>query len=606
MKIRVFAPLMGLVPLGALAQESTRSWDEHKKRIKACEVFAALASHLFGNSIHLSHASLACSDTDVSFPDNAGFTAAFALSLEVKIGNSQYQADRRGLGTWQRYLFALITFATLSVWAPSLAMAQDFTRIPASSMYQAAVIPGYPISEDADGLCARTAAQFNQAGATSTKWYEYGEAEYQVRPSLGQGCKYIITAHGGQGGYPEGYSWEGFRQNDVTWRPGCPSGYSSTRYYLPDGSGNSLQMCARGAFVSSKPCPSCAAGKSLGNPIYLESGAKSERVVDFYFGGIGIARSFRSGPRWASNTTPTEFGVGWYGYLTARIKLTRSTAYTPGVAYATRPDGTVVPFLQLANGTWTSDVDMTRHKLAERRGSSGEFVGWVLATTTGDKEFYDAKGALIVFERSGLLAFEVRRDVSGRVLALRDLYGREAKFFYSSRGLIERVLLPDGNDLIYIYDPQSRLTSAVHTGSSQSYEYIDLAGKSGAYLVKVIDETNDASAQFGYNADGLATSTQRAGAVDAFTLTYRNGGDVVDALFPSGRIETYQFELQRGSRLLRTSTVSCVSCDVSPESRADDANGFPSVHMDRRGTSTVYNYDARGQLIQQVEAANEL
>jgi RHS repeat-associated protein len=453
--------------------------------------------------------------------------------------------------------------------------------------------------EDGNVGCAMTADERNELSAGSSKYYEYSEPEFQKRPSLGEGCKFILISHGGYGGHPEGHRFEVFYQNWVYSKPLCPAGYTYLTQYGPE-----RRFCSRANFVVSKPCSTCGSDKIVGNPIAAGTGRKLENAIDATFGGLAISRTFRSGKRWSSAVNSALFGAGWYSPIGSRIQYTPASQYWQAAAYALRPDGTIIPFLTLDNSIWMTDRDLAGNSLVEVKDEGGTRLGWILTVQDGSREIYDNEGVLLSVEKDGVMQIQLSWDRSGRLVSIADRLGHTASVNTGKGGRIESIVLPDGGNLAYGYDTGGRLISVSSAGETRKYEYVDVPSQPGAYLAKVIDENDAVFSEFEYDAVGNAVVTRHVGGTDAFSLTYRNSGNDVDVVFPAGRTETYHFDLQRGSRMLRTAAVSCLDCSVQVEGYSYDANGYPDLAIDRLGVTTDRDFNAQGLEIQRMEAAN--
>ncbi|MBN6151933.1 type IV secretion protein Rhs [Xanthomonas sp. AmX2] len=487
------------------------------------------------------------------------------------------------------------------------ASAQDFSRIPALTIYGAPLVDRF--LEVPNIGCEMTAVFANSTqGPFYPGWVEFINPRYtsdflRDGQAYGPGCIYDLVYHGGFQGNPEGYvERDSYGQNHVYPTYYCPTDYVYVRQYNPDGSESSF--CSRPLFSESKS-GSCLREKIIGNPISCNTGRKIEYATDAQFGTVAIKRVFRSGGRWPGLRVSSEFGDGWNGLFNARISYVPATQYSEAVVYAFRHDGTVLPFLSGDDDAWVGEVDTLATVLLENRDESGEIIGWTLKAADGVEEMYDREGLLLTVKRDGVPEMVLNRSSSGKLLSLSDAQGRKAPISHDSNGRIDRINLPDGQSVKYGYDVNNRLVSVDRMGHVIAYQYVDVSGRQGVYLSAVVDEDGRAFAEFDYSQDGKAVGTKHIGDVDKYVISYSDDGGGANVAFPSGRVEKYEFESMFGVRRLVSSSIDCVGCPDGGVAYTYDASGYANTVTDALGSITDYDYGINGVLNQKAEAAND-
>lgn len=172
-------------------------------------------------------------------------------------------------------------------------------------------------------------------------------------------------------------------------------------------------------------------------------------------------------------------------------------------------------------------------------------------------------------------------------------------YAYDTDGNLNTVTYPDGKTRTYLYNEQA------HTQNTPQLRA----------LTGIIDENNNRFATFGYNAAGLAISTEHAGGVERVTVNYGTpprieqssytdpltnityvtifyvpptGTTVTDAF---GATRGYDFQSVQGVIKHTGLTQPCASCGGDASNTAYDANGNIASQTDFNGNLTTYTYD---------------
>jgi RHS repeat-associated protein len=243
---------------------------------------------------------------------------------------------------------------------------------------------------------------------------------------------------------------------------------------------------------------------TVGNPISPPTGEKVEQLMDWIDKSphpLSFQRNYRS-----RGTLAAGMGTHWTHNWTAELQV-------------------VGP-----NATWRS-ADGNREHLF-RTGLSNVYTARtsadVLTLNAGTAIYYRASdesrwvfsaGKLVsIIARNGW-TYSLSYDGSGRLSAVTNAFGRSLIFGYGGNGRLVTVTPPGSASFGYSYDPDGRLVSVIaQDGTTNQYHY-----ENADYPDALTGMTNEQGvriATYGYNDKGWATSTQKVGAVDSYSVQY--------------------------------------------------------------------------------------
>ena len=352
----------------------------------------------------------------------------------------------------------------------------------------------------------------------------------------------------------------------------------------------------------------CAGGTcpSVGNPINPANGNKFERVA-VYRGVNGFEFNLYYN---SLEKLKGRYSRRWRDTFDRQIVMEGTDA----ISY--RQDGKANKFSP-SGGLWIADA-ATNDRLTQLSNPAG----WQLQVADGDEiETYDGSGKLLTIKsRSGLTQTLTYTDgtanppnggyyldsssgnptlytlPAGLLLRVADNFGRTLSFKYDIKKPVQRVTDPAGNvyvfgytwpsymNLIWLYFPDAKYPQ---------YSWNESANTSGANLPNaltgIIDENNSRTSTFKYSTNEWAISTERAGAVERYTITYNADGSaaVVDPLNSS---RTYSFQNILNRQKL-TGITGAVGPAYGPAVQTFDANGNPASKTDWNGNRTNFTYD---------------
>lgn len=294
----------------------------------------------------------------------------------------------------------------------------------------------------------------------------------------------------------------------------------------------------------------------FGNPIYPLNGSKGsrERVGRWSMGSRAFLIAYDSRRKVPSKDStlsfdfvaPASFGELWSTSFHRSLSFQTSSTGTAAVQ-ASRGAGNWTTFVKGAsNSTYAPDADVTDNLVQTASG-------WrYYDRRDRSEEIYDATGKLssarhidgssLSFSYSDPSTPTSVAPATGLLIAIQDQFGRTVKFRYEQPAdvafaRIKEVVEPDGGSVGIVYDASNNLTQLNWPdGSSRRflYERSDLHWA----LTGVMDESGVRSATYGYDAEGRAVETQRAGGAEHYVARYGTPPqwNVVETYDPSARI----------------------------------------------------------------------
>lgn len=405
---------------------------------------------------------------------------------------------------------------------------------------------------------------------------------------------------------------------------GCPAG---TLLYTPPGSGYDKfrycwgQLDPTGSFIQcyvriatvtllatgdgsqdfgscpiEKPGPSAPPPpSSVGQPVNVTNGNMWLEQSDYSLPGIGepirIDRFYNS-----QRQSAGLFGFGWSTEYDESL-----TIYDLGMVRLNLPDGKGAFFGRPNSGvpfaSFTPDV-----------------VGQIVkeADNTYTLTFHD--GRIHKFDTSGKLLWLRDRNgnqttlgyISGQLTSVTDPVNRTLNLTPNANGTIAQMADTLGVVASYEYYPSTSLLKTVTyaDGSKYKFEY-DTTSSAGKTLLSTVKDALDNILETHlYDSQGRATTSEKHGGIDKYTLDYSNSGlpsgastSVTDGL---GRVTSYHFQKKNGKKLI-TQTVGSCSCGSGGSETTNFEYDYKSnliKKTDALGHETTYAYDANRNLTQ--------
>ncbi len=341
-----------------------------------------------------------------------------------------------------------------------------------------------------------------------------------------------------------------------------------------------------GSQVNPQKCP-LTCETSVGNPINFSLGFKHQTETDYVSGVLSFKRFYRSDADWYTHSV----GQRW------RHNYDRSIVVTGDKAAAINEAGLIHTFEDDGSGNWSP--------IAEDNNLTATLVsiptGYLYTTPSDTREYYNANGKLARIEFRGGESLNLTHDALNRLVSVSDENGRSLSFTYNgSDKSILSMTTPDGV-YSYSYGVNNNLTTVTKPDSkTRIYHYEDTNFANA--LTGVTDEKGVRYATYRYDDQGRAISSENAGGVNNFTITY-NADDSVTTTNPLGKQTTYYFETILGVRkITNVEGHQSANCAAANKANTYDARGFLESKTDWLGNVTTYVRDTRGLATSMTEA----
>jgi len=256
----------------------------------------------------------------------------------------------------------------------------------------------------------------------------------------------------------------------------------------------------------------------FGNPIYPLTGSKVEPVpTGVEIGGTALVLTYDSisrapGSISSANAHQPAFGELWFTNLHRRLNVALSLKS----ATLSRGNGRILSFTGTGTGVFTAPANRKETLVSVAGGY--RFTDPINST----QELYNGSGQLtsLTAAQGKVLNFSYS---GGDLTSIQDSEGKVLRFSYADG--------PDGyRRITQVTDPTGRTISAAYgsTGNLASLTWQDSKVRQFLYenssfpwaLTGVTDENNTRYATFGYDSQGRAISTEYAGGVNRFSVSY--------------------------------------------------------------------------------------
>ncbi|HEY9101746.1 RHS repeat-associated core domain-containing protein, partial [Chitinimonas sp.] len=372
-----------------------------------------------------------------------------------------------------------------------------------------------------------------------------------------------------------------------------------------------------------QPAPNAPAAANCGNPIqpatgnkyqaetdYLGSGASRLRVVRHYnsFSGAWVDENVKTilklavptgplpgsedvvlnGPQGGGGTTPPAGGNPNFGKGRGNAGVDLGPTLQ-----VSRGTGQIVSF-PLAGG---ADLAGLGYTLAV----SG--TGSQLTTPDNAVESYNADGKLTSRRELDGYTLTYAYDGNGRLSTVTDRDGRVLTYGYDAQGRVNQITDPALHTISYSYDAQSRLSTVTYQDNkTRTYVYENASFPNA--LTGIVDEGNVRYATFAYDAQGLAISTEHAGGVDKYVVSYPDATHST-VTNPGGLSLAIEQQNARGRAVTKSVTESCDGCTTTTQQFELGSDALLAKVVNRNGVATLIQNDATSRNeLQRTEAAN--
>lgn len=428
---------------------------------------------------------------------------------------------------------------------------------------------------------------------------------------------------------PSGSNFESVIAGSIKWE--CPNPILGWR-----SGGQKSSVCSR-PDKAETDVKNCGAGNPrVGNPIMPLAAVKVQTEVDYLDAGAGnlsFSRTYRSDRQtWAhsyqaiaidftvaNSTTNLDYacysGIGdqinapyCFPYIGPRTGQANDFAVVRGV-------DRMLNFGTATDYTPKADINDRVTKLTD---AAGQTIGWsVLNAADESTEMYDAIGRLqSTTARNGQKKAFIYSDGStssliapkpGLLLSVTDHFNRKLAFTYDAQGRMATMTDPSGGVYNYAYDEASsvalagkslgnNLTSVTYPdGSKRIYWYNEqdktLNKNFPKLLTGITDENGVRHSTYKYSVEGLPISTEHAGGVEKYTVSYPYATESI-VTDPRGSVIKYNYKTLLGvAKAVRQSQPAGAGCAASSSVLTYDANANVASRTDFNGVRTTYSYD---------------
>ena len=345
----------------------------------------------------------------------------------------------------------------------------------------------------------------------------------------------------------------------------------------------------------------------VGNPCFVGSGIKQQQETDFV--GVGSQPlTLKRGYRSSYLVAPADgFGALWMHEWQRRLDLSKYYNTIPSLA-SLRDDGRWTTFA-LSNGVWAG-TDGRGDQIVAVTDAGGAGQGFHLTDRRNDRtEDYDATGKLtLVKERNGRTTSLKYSDTNTAVtvapyanllIEVSNQFGQTIRFTYDSLGRINAANLPDGTVVQYGYDAYGMLNVVTYADNTQrKYHYENTQYRWA--MTGITDEKGVRFATYAYDSLGRAISTEHAGGVDKFQLSFLGNGQT-SVTTADGTSRTFTSELQGNVLRATGASAPCPACGDIAKAVTYDAAGNVASRKDFADKETRYSYDALGRETQRID-----
>ena len=312
----------------------------------------------------------------------------------------------------------------------------------------------------------------------------------------------------------------------------------------------------------------------FGNPCDAASGNKSQTERD-YAGKEGIpsfTRYYHSHLK-----RDVGLGVGWTSPFHKRLVIS-------GWVYVQRGNGYAETFncsTTSCNGQY-SVIGLTK-----------DAAGYTIRERDGSTERYDTTGALQTeSDHAGNIIASYSYDANGRLTSVTGRYGHSFYLSYHASGHLATLTDPTGAIYSYVYDAASNLVRVNYPdGAAKLYHYERSDLPNALTGISYVDTTGNVTrhSAYGYDTAGLATSTELAGGIQRFTLSYDSPlqTTVTDAV---GTQQVLTFRAPSSSFLTKSLVTKTYLSDGKAVTQQFNSSNEITCKQDEEGRVTTYNY----------------
>ncbi len=417
------------------------------------------------------------------------------------------------------------------------------------------------------------------------------------------------------------------------WGGTQPSGAPCTGNFVvnwvaPCGAGTKWESAANACVpiveVDTTQTPPSNGDACYANPIYPLRGTKRE-VVDLRvgIGWVGTGLTYDTSARApttsvvvgrSTDAAPASFGELWSSSLHRKLVVAANLK----AARAARGNGQLISFVGNGVGLFASNANSNEKLLSVNGGYR------YIDAANQTLESYDNVGVLTRIDRASgqSLSFTYSSASTsvavapgpGYLIDVTDSFGRNIAYTYNAAGLVNQITDPAGQVIAALYTGGYLTALVWQDGQLRQFRYENTSFRWA--VTGIIDESFMRKGTYGYDASGRAVSTEGAGGVNRFSVSYASPpavtvSDTYNAVdnvvyrvrtwqTPSAPVVTtpYGNSLALGVALVANSPVVTTrsqpagsGCMASTSNMGYDANGNVDLEDDFNGSRVCRKHD---------------
>ncbi|WCM94848.1 DUF6531 domain-containing protein [Acidovorax sp. NCPPB 2350] len=426
--------------------------------------------------------------------------------------------------------------------------------------------------------------------ATKEAYCAWFTGHYPDVTGFGVGGDYCWGDTAAGAGYYWAYIWKSAA-------PACP----------PNSTEVGESCTCRPGFAEDVPSNSCipaapepvggscrASGVDVGHPIVPASEAKVRSETDWSGQGpaaLSFVREYQS--TWAKDPGRPQgpLGAAWSHNHLASLTIT-ATPTGKSVSISTG-DGRLRTFFQATGASdWTGTSNDSLSQPSQgswiyRRSDDDAVLQFSSASVSGRLQSITARNGWVT---------TYTYHASGRLASVSNGFGQTLSLAYDSAGRLTSVTVPGPQVIGYAYDGNGRLSS-VTTPDGQSRAFLYENSDYPQALTGIVDESGARWGTFGYDGAGRATSTELAGGVERYQVSYPAGdGSAATVTDPLGTVRTFHYGLNQGKLAVTGADAPDGTGRPDAASRVQNAQGLVESETDFLGTVTTYQWDTGRRL----------
>jgi RHS repeat-associated protein len=323
----------------------------------------------------------------------------------------------------------------------------------------------------------------------------------------------------------------------------------------------------------------------VGEPVNTSNGNMYLQHTDYVLPGVGYSNNIIR----YYNTYNREinlFGLGWTTLYDQKLdiidpKLIRYIAADGAVTFFGRMN-TSEPFKAIQKDTHNQII----------QNADGTYS---LTLSNGMVHQFNSSGKLTALKDRNNNQTNLIYDNNGRLSTVTDAVGRTLTFTTNGSGRVTSISDTVGTIANYTYGTSQELLSVTYQDNSK-YQLSYTTANSMLMLATVKDALGNILETHEYDAQGRATTSERHGGVEKYTLNYISDTEthVTNAL---GHVTKYFFDKTKDRTVLTKTEGSCACGTSQVTTRTYDNYLNVTSTTNALNQTTSYTYDAQGNVL---------